>query len=50
MTALMRWLVPDRALTWEHRPVAWRFDPYDGCHVVTMLAGGLDVGRIEKTP
>lgn len=50
MTRFLRWLIPDKALTWEHRCVAWRFDPYNGCAFHLMHAGGLDTGFIEVIP
>ena len=49
MTRLMRWLVPDQALTWEHRCFAWRFQLPE-CTYWFMYAGGLDIGYIRVTP
>lgn len=50
MTRLLRRLIPDEALTWKHRCIAWRFDPYNGCVFRFMYAGGLDTGYIEVRP
>lgn len=50
MIPVLRWLIPDRALTWEHKCIASRFDPYNGCAYHLMYAGGLDIGYIRTIP
>lgn len=47
---LMRFLIPDKALTWAHRAVGMRLDGGRKWAVLFLKAGGLDCGYIERLP
>lgn len=42
---MLKWIIPDKALTWQHRCVAWRLDACNGMPHF-MYNGGLDIGYI----
>lgn len=42
---MLKWIIPDKALTWQHVCIAWRLDACNGTPHL-MFSGGLDQGYI----